>query len=125
TLYESHGVFTKAELNSRHDIRMEAYEKTLHIEALTMLDITKTAIIPAILDYENKLTNTALANFISDRLTPLTETLVKNIQALESAALPENIKALRATVDALELIIPRNSWPMPTYGEIFASFSGL
>jgi glutamine synthetase len=54
-LYTSHHVFTEAEIHSRYEIYMEAYCKTLHIEALAMIDIVKAEIIPACFDYQNDL----------------------------------------------------------------------
>jgi glutamine synthetase len=54
-LFTKHGVFTEVELHSRYDILMEAYCKTLHIEALAMVDMAKGDIIPATLKYQNDL----------------------------------------------------------------------
>jgi len=54
-LFEKHHVFTGAEVHSRYEIMMEAYCKTLHIEALTMVDMVKGDIIPACIDYQREL----------------------------------------------------------------------
>jgi len=54
-LFARHCVFTKTELRSRYEIQMEGYCKTLHIEALTMIDIVKGLILPASVDYQNDL----------------------------------------------------------------------
>ncbi|MCL2046505.1 MAG: glutamine synthetase III [Oscillospiraceae bacterium] len=54
-LFASHKVFTEAELHSRYEILLEGYCKTIHIEALTLLDMVKTEIIPACIDYQNDL----------------------------------------------------------------------
>ncbi len=50
-LFETHGVFTRAELESRSEIMLENYSKTINIEALTMIDIAKKEIYPAVNDY--------------------------------------------------------------------------
>jgi len=54
-LFKTHRVFTEAELHSRYEILMELYCKTIHIEALTMIDIVKDEIIPANVAYQNEL----------------------------------------------------------------------
>ncbi|MBR0418911.1 MAG: glutamine synthetase type III, partial [Erysipelotrichaceae bacterium] len=50
-LFEKHGVFTEIELLSRAEIMYEQYAKTIHIEALTMIDMAKKQIIPAVIQY--------------------------------------------------------------------------
>jgi glutamine synthetase len=54
-LFVRHNVFTESELRSRYEILMESYCKTIHIEALTMVDMVKGEIIPACIDYQNDL----------------------------------------------------------------------
>ena len=54
-LFEKHHVFSGTEVHSRYEIMMEAYCKTLHIEALTMVDMVKGDIIPACMDYQREL----------------------------------------------------------------------
>ena len=57
-LFTRHGVFSESELHSRYDILMEGYCKTIHIEALTMMDIVNGEIIPACIEYQSALANT-------------------------------------------------------------------
>lgn len=59
-LFEKFNVYTKEELQSRCDILLEEYSKTLNIEALTMIDMAKKDIIPAVCSYIKTLTDTAL-----------------------------------------------------------------
>ncbi|MCL2721538.1 MAG: glutamine synthetase III [Treponema sp.] len=54
-LFNKHNVFSEAEIHSRYEILMEAYCKTLHIEALTMVDMVKTGITSASVDYQREL----------------------------------------------------------------------
>jgi len=54
-LFTKHNVFTQSELYSRFDILMESYCKTIHIEALTMIDMVKGEIIPACVNYQGDL----------------------------------------------------------------------
>ena len=57
-LFEKHGIFTEAEVRSRCEILFENYAKTINIEALTMLDMAKKQILPAVLDYNKEVFNT-------------------------------------------------------------------
>ncbi len=49
------GVFTKAELDSRYEIQLENYVRTVHIEALTMVDMAQKEILPAVISYASSL----------------------------------------------------------------------
>lgn len=55
TLFTKHSVFSESEIRSRYEILMENYSKTVHIEALTMIDIVRKEIIPSVLSYQGQL----------------------------------------------------------------------
>ncbi|MBE6929722.1 MAG: glutamine synthetase type III [Ruminococcaceae bacterium] len=59
-LFEHFGIFTPDELHSRYEIMLENYAKTLHIEALTMIDMVKKNIIPAVFKWESALADTII-----------------------------------------------------------------
>ncbi len=59
-LFEKYGIFTKSELSSRKEIVLECYNKTVNIEALTMLDMVKTQVIPAVSAYSGDYAQSAL-----------------------------------------------------------------
>ena len=59
-LFTKHKIFTTAELHSRYEILMESYSKKINIEALTMLDMAKRKILPAVASYIHSLTQSAL-----------------------------------------------------------------
>ena len=54
-VFTKHHVLTESEIDSRYEITLENYQKTIHIEALTMIDIVKKEIIPASIGYQNEL----------------------------------------------------------------------
>ena len=148
-LFESFGVFTKAELESRAEIQYEIYAKAINIEAKTMIDIATKQIIPAVIKY-----TTVLAQSINEvkavgdidtsvQLGLLKETskLLKETNAAMKilgdcvAEYPSHeegpdrahfcrnrivpaMEALRAPVDALEMIVDKEMWPMPSYGDL-------
>ncbi len=80
-LFGRHGVFTKTEIDSRCEILMESYCKTIHIEALTMIDMAKRDIIPAVISYEGEVSRTAWRkkSVSAELSTNLEERLLKNI----------------------------------------------
>jgi len=100
-LFEKHHVFTKTEIHSRYEIMMESYCKTLHIEALTMIDMVKGEIIPACLDYQRELIDLlrqkkafggssfdcTLEEHFFNSITKLSACLLKKLTALESIVL--------------------------------------
>lgn len=99
-LFEKHGIFTEAEVKSRCEILLENYSKTVNIEALTMLDMAKKEILPAVLAYNKEVFSTLqvkqeLGLNISIekekeyavKLSNLTESLMSKIETLDKVVL--------------------------------------
>ncbi len=144
-MYEKHKVFTETEMRSRDDIHMESYCKVMNIEALTMLDMAKKQILPAVMKYKGMLCQTAIAaNSIGmpndvelellTKLTTLIGELNESIGALEFATeeshkiadhyklmffirdeIIPTMNSLRTASDELETIVGEEYWPFPTY----------
>ena len=147
-LFESFGVFTEAELKSRAEIKYEAYAKAINIEAKAMLDITGKQLIPAVIAYSTELANSVLAvkeagadaSTQADLLTTVTGYLKEmktQLAALEKAiadgaeisnveeqakffrdTVKTTMDALRAPADKLEMIVDKDFWPFPSYGDL-------
>ena len=147
-LFEKFGIFTKAELESREEILYETYAKTINIEALTMIDMASRQIIPAVVTYSKTLADTVIAvkdagadasvqagilSELSAKLTAMKKALGELeeaekrahsiIDAKEKAFYYKDVvkKAmdnLRTPADELEMIVDKNIWPMPTYGDL-------
>jgi len=97
-LFIRHGVFSETEIHSRYEILLENYCKTIHIEALTMLDMIKGHIIPATVSYQYDLANAAITkkslqaglsvsietNLLS-KLSKLSDSLVNALEKLEDS----------------------------------------
>jgi glutamine synthetase len=95
-LFTAHHVFTESELRSRYEILMESYCKTIHIEALTMVDMVKGDIIPACIDYQNDLAkllkrkkacgeyDVSLEDHLLSNIAKLSTDLLKELMKLES-----------------------------------------
>ena len=147
-LFERFSVFTKAELESRAEIQYEAYAKAINIEARTMIDMASKQFLPAFIKYTKTLADTVNAvKAAGVDASVQTETLkeVSALMAETKAALDNLVKttadaaakeegevqatyyhkevvpamdALRAPVDKLEMIVDKETWPMPSYGDL-------
>ena len=147
-LFERFSVFTKAELESRAEIEYEAYAKAVNIEARTMIDMASKQFIPAVMKYTKQLADTVIAvkeagvdaevqaealREVSVLLKEAKETLATLKKATEEAAEKEEgevqatyyhsevvpaMEALRVPVDKLEMIVDKEAWPMPSYGDL-------
>ena len=135
--FEMQGVLTKKELQSRHDTYEEQYETIVKYEADLMVEMAKTIAVPCGLDYAdglaetiksiegvNKTKATQLRKLLKE-VTKETEAALSAADALEKAAggtstvkIKAAMAALRAPVDALEGLVPAESWPLPSYAEM-------
>ncbi len=94
-LFTKHGVLSETEIFSRYEITLENYCKTIDIEAITMLDMARKNILPAVMRYTRYLAETAMAK---KTLSPsigcaLEESLVSKL-SLRAACLDKKIEAL-------------------------------
>ena len=110
-----HKVFTKTELESRCEIMLENYNKTVNIEGLTMVDMVRKSYLPAIEHYLQRLAKTtSLMKSVSanvkcnyeistmERLSELTDYILERVRDLEAAL--ENIKDMDDVVKVSEAI---------------------
>ncbi len=120
-LFERHNIFTPAEMDSRYEIHLEEYIKTINIEALTMLNLAKREISPAVVTYTKEVVDTLLAKkacgaaidvsaetTLVERLSKLSGDLIKAIDALETtlAAIKDCDSAQAEANYSCEKIIP-------------------
>ena len=150
-LFERHKVLSKTELKARKQIMLENYSRIVNIEALTMLDMAKKQIYPAVSKYAAELTRGYLAkksagfesNADKECIAKLNDTgdkiyaAVNKLDALlkESANFTEAdahalflrdkvinaMKELRAFSDDAEQRVDKAYWPFPTYGDVLFS----
>lgn len=147
-MFEEFKVFTRAELESRAEIKFENYSKAINIEARTMIDMASKQIIPAVIKYTKTLADTVIsvkeagadASVQVELLTEVSSLLNQTKKALEAliavtdqaSSMEEGadqarfyhsdvvpaMAALRAPVDELEMIVDKEAWPMPSYGDL-------
>jgi glutamine synthetase len=121
-VFAKYNVLSNEELNSRYNTYKETYETLIGIEATTALDIAKSMIVPAVVTAINEYSTVPAVAGITAEMSSLLEKAVAGIAALEAAEeAHEQIAAmgeLRASVDALEAIVPADLWPLPSYAEL-------
>ena len=143
------GILTRSECESRYEIYLEKFWKTIRIEARTLADMTRKDILPALsrsmdamkqslkddialsLKTEDAYTTETLAelrtlsNHIYHDLTAMEDKLkiAEKEDGLETAFFFHNeirplMDSLRTSIDAAEVLVDRNEWPMPSYREL-------
>lgn len=98
-LFEKFGVLSKTEIHARYEIQLENYCKQLHIEALTMIDMIKKEILPAVCSYMKDISKEALnkKQLNAEICCELEETLLKKLSAL-SAELYRKMEVLEKAI---------------------------
>lgn len=147
-LFEKYEVLSHKEIHSRYDIYVETYAKQINIEALTAIDMVKKQFIPAGIEYATFLADSIgsfnsasvsapVQEDLLKKLSSLLASSYKNLTKLEAAttktqAIVDTVKkaesyrdkvitsmqALRSDIDALEMIVPKDMWPVPNYADI-------
>jgi glutamine synthetase len=148
TIFEKHGVLSPDELKARTEILLDAYSMSINIEAVTMLTIARSQIVPAVNKYYKVLADTVSSleavgekrqaqRDLLQKVGRLTDSLSEGVVALEIAvdsakgvegvlrragSYRDNVavamKNLRSVVDQLETIVDANLWPLPSYAEM-------
>ncbi|MBP3705929.1 MAG: glutamine synthetase type III, partial [Clostridia bacterium] len=100
SLFERHGVLNRVEINCRADITLENYNKILHIEALTLLEMAKRDVIPSILKYVANLCGTVKSKkeIFCDINCEAEESNIKELSEI-STRLQKLVNELESTVD--------------------------
>ena len=104
-LFTSHKVFTKEEMESRYEILMENYCKVINIEALTMIEMVKKEILPAVSAFSKELSDTLLAkkNIFEGISCQYENSLIKKLSSLLSCAYDKVSLLEKDTVDAKDM----------------------
>lgn len=146
-LFSRHGVFTDVEVESRFEILVDSYIKTIHIEALTTLEMAKQEILPACIAYTDKIVKSVSMKkeigidapaeaVLAKRLSEGCENMINSIDAMDAvmAVIPDGdpievahyykdevlsaMDDLRRIADDMETIVGKEFWPFPTYTDL-------
>jgi glutamine synthetase len=135
-LYKKFGVLSERESKSRYEVYVHTWKQIVEMEGSCALDLVRTFILPAALEFEASLAASAEAakslgrtDKIRDqayaKVAGLVEKLYHDAETLEKALDDDARKvvpalaALRETADQLECLCPDDAWPFPCYGEMF------
>ena len=147
-LFEKYEVLSHKEVHSRHEIYVEAYSKQINIEALTAIDMARKQLIPAAVEYATFLADSissfkavsvpaTVQEDILKKLGSLLASSYKSLTSLEAAVMKAKevddclkkaetyrdevttaMKSLRSDIDAIEMLVPTDMWPVPTYADL-------
>ena len=147
-LFEKYEIFSHKELHSRYDIYVETYAKQINIEALAAIDMVKKQYLPACIEYATFLADSigsfnaasvsaTVQEDLLKKLNALITSSYKNLAKLELAVVKTQaiegvvkkaesyrdkviiaLEDLRKDIDALEMIVPRDMWPVPSYTDL-------
>lgn len=136
-LFEKYGILSKKELQSRHEIYAETYDTIIQYEGGLMVDMARTLIFPAALDYtealaetiksvesvnKTKMTSTRsllkdVSKHLEDAVTAAGE-LEATLEKTSTVKIRSAMADLRKSVDTLEGLVPADNWPLPSYAEM-------
>lgn len=147
-LFEKHNVYNRAELESRHEVRLDTYSKIIHIEALTMLDMANKDILPAMSRFTGKLADTIAKKKAvglnceyemktSEKISKELDLMYNAVVKLEEDEKKWNsisdlvklgdfcrdviipdMNEIRLHSDNMEMVAEQKEWPYPSYGKL-------
>ena len=104
-LMEDFGVLTKVEMESRYEVEMEHYSKIINIEALTMLEMARKQLLPAINAYMSEVANTAASKLaVSEGISVRSETKTLTKLSADADAMSDAIDVLQDAVNAAQAL---------------------
>ena len=100
-LMEEFGVLTKVEMHSRYEVELEHYSKVINIEALTMLEMARKQLLPAVTSYMSEVANTAASKLaVSENISVRSETKTLTKLSADADAMSDAVDTLQDAVDA-------------------------
>ena len=104
-LMEEFGVLTKVEMHSRYEVELEHYSKIINIEALTMLEMARKQLLPAVNAYMSEVANTAASKLaVSESISVRSETKTLGRLSADADAMSDAIDTLQDAVDAAKAL---------------------
>ena len=104
-LMEEFGVLTKVEMYSRYEVELEHYSKIINIEALTMLEMARKQLLPAVNAYMSEVANTAASKLaVSESISVRSETKTLSRLSADADAMSDAIDTLQDAVDAAKAL---------------------
>ena len=125
-LMEDFGVLTKVEMHSRYEVEMEHYSKIINIEALTMLEMARKQLLPAINAYMSEVANTAASKLaVSEAISVRSETKTLTRLSTDADAMSDAIDALQAAVDTAEAMTDESAKAVSFHDDVLPKMDAL
>ncbi len=125
-LMEDFGVLTKVEMESRYEVEMEHYSKIINIEALTMLEMARKQLLPAVNAYMSEVANTAASKLaVSENLSVRSETKALTRLSADADAMSDAVDALQAAVNAAKALSDESAKAVAFHDDVLPKMDAL
>ena len=125
-LMEDFGVLTKVEMESRYEVEMEHYSKIINIEALTMLEMARKQLLPAVNSYMGEVANTAASKLaVSEAISVRSETKTLQKLSADADAMSDAIDTLQAAVDAAKALPTETEKAVAFHSDVIPAMDAL
>ena len=125
-LMEEFGVLTKVEMHSRYEVELEHYSKVINIEALTMLEMARKQLLPAVNAYMSEVANTAASKLaVSENLSVRSETKALTRLSADADAMSDAVDELQAAVDAAKALSDESAKAVAFHDDVLPKMDAL
>ena len=125
-LREDCGVLTKVEMESRYEVEMEHYSKIINIEALTMLEMARKQLLPAVNAYMSEVANTAASKLaVSESLSVRSETKALTRLSADADAMSDAVDELQAAVNAAKALSDESAKAVAFHDDVLPKMDAL
>ena len=125
-LMEDFGVLTKVEMESRYEVEMEHYSKIINIEALTMLEMARKQLLPAVNAYMSEVANTAASKLaVSENLSVRSETKALTRLSADADAMSDAVDELQAAVDAAKALSDESAKAVAFHDDVLPKMDAI
>ena len=125
-LMEDFGVLTKVEMESRYEVEMEHYSKVINIEALTMLEMARKQLLPAVNAYMSEVANTAASKLaVSESLSVRSETKALTRLSADADAMSDAVDELQAAVNAAKALSDESAKAVAFHDDVLPKMDAL
>ena len=125
-LMEDFGVLTKVEMESRYEVELEHYSKIINIEALTMLEMARKQLLPAVNAYMSEVANTAASKLaVSENLSVRSETKALTRLSADADAMSDAVDELQAAVDAAKALSDESAKAVAFHDDVLPKMDAL
>ena len=125
-LMEDFGVLTKVEMESRYEVEMEHYSKIINIEALTMLEMARKQLLPAVNAYMSEVANTAASKLaVSENLSVRSETKELTRLSADADAMSDAVDELQAAVNAAKALSDESAKAVAFHDDVLPKMDAL